>query len=166
MTEIYDESDDSNESCFVLAKIIPASLNRRVDLNKEVVVTRDLFEYHSRLLKGTLGNIVGIEDKARSMFVVEFFFDKTYSLDSEITFIMPFLILEEDAEVDAEEKNQVFEEKIKKSKTELVLKTFKFFGKKLIISLKLKLKDKLKEKKIIFVKIYNSMKLWVRFHIT
>lgn len=54
------------------------------------------------------------------MFIVEFFFDKTYSLDSEITFIMPFLILEEDVEVDAEEKNQVFEEKIKKSKTELV----------------------------------------------
>ena len=141
LTEIYDESYDSNEYCFVLAKIIPASLNRGVDLNQGVVVTRDLFEYHSRLLKGTLGTIVGIEDEARSMFVVEFCFANTYPLDSEITFLMPFLIIEEEAEVysevdakiDAEEKNQFLEKNTKKSKTELLLKTFKFLGKKLII---------------------------------
>ena len=99
LTEIYDEaSEDFDDFCFVLAKILPPSLNRKVELNQKVVVTRNSFEYHPQLSKGTLGNVVGIEDEACSMFIVEFFFDKTYSLDSEITFIMPFLILEEDAE--------------------------------------------------------------------
>ena len=110
MTKIFDESEDLTDSCLILAKILPPSLNRKVYLNQQVVVTRDSFQYHPQLSKRRLGNIIGSKDEAQSLFIVEFFFDNTYSLNPEIIFIMPFLIIEEEVE-----------EKIKRKKIKLRL---------------------------------------------
>lgn len=138
LVETFDESEDLQDSCLILAKILPPSLNRKVDFNQQVVVTRDSFQYHPQLLKGTLGNIIGIKDETQSLFVVEFFFDNMYSLDPEIDFIMPFLILDEKTK----EKSNVSDKQFKKSAVGLIVKVFKVLKKELIETWNFKLKEK------------------------